>query len=232
MDFKKMSKVSISEEIIDYLKDQILTKKLLPGSRLPSEESLASSMGVGRGTIREALKVLIHLGLIERKKNATYVTERNNSDKLNLDIQMDKYRDLIEIIEVRKVIEPALAELAAIRANEEIINEIESKLLQMQNSKDDIDQFIIHDSEFHDLVFKASGNHILEGIIKGSKNLMKKNQRIVLKERYIQIMPRSLSFHQDIFDAIRSHDQKKAYDMMFNHIVDIENEFKIILASK
>lgn len=232
MVFKKMSKVSISEEIIEYLKDQILTKKLLPGSRLPSEESLATSMGVGRGTIREALKVLIHLGLIERKKNATFVTERNNPEKMNIDININKYRDLVEIIEVRKVIEPALAELAAIRANEELITEIEAKLVQMESSKDDIEQFIIYDSEFHDLVFKASGNNILESIIKGSKNLMKKNQRIVLKERYIQIMPRSLSFHQNIFDAIRNHDQKKAYDMMYNHIVDIENEFKIILANK
>ncbi len=106
----------MSEEIIEHLKEQIISRSLKPGEKLPSEENLAEIMGVGRGTIREALRVLIHMGLVERKGNGTYVTEAkmNSSYKFKL----DEYRDLVEIMEVRRVVEPALASLLL---NEEIM---------------------------------------------------------------------------------------------------------------
>ena len=74
MEFKRMNRVSISEEIIANVEELILSNKLKPGQQLPSEEKMAAQMGVGRGTAREALKVLIYLGLIERKKKGTFVS--------------------------------------------------------------------------------------------------------------------------------------------------------------
>ncbi len=228
MDFKKINKISVSEEIIDYLKGQIISRKLLPGEKLPSEENLAVSMGVGRGTIREALKILIHLGLVERKKNGTYVTEGSSTENYDIEIRMNEYRDLIEVIEVRKVIEPALAELAALRADSEIIIKLSEKLTKMKESTGDMDSFIEFDSEFHDLIFKAANNSILAHIIQESKDLLKKNQRIVLRERYSQIMPRSLKYHEEIYMAIEKRDKDTASEMMSKHIKDIEKEFELI----
>ena len=227
MEFKKIDHVSITEEIVTYLKDAIINRKLKSGQRLPSEEALAESMGVGRGTIREALKVLIHMGLIERSKTGTFVTE----GKLKPDVKMklDEYRDIVEIIEVRKVIEPALASFAALRANKETIALLGSELEEMKNGTKDVESFILHDSKFHDLIFEASGNTILEDFIKNLRELIKKNQGFILRERYDHIMPKSLEFHEKVFKAIQAHSEHLAGDHMKMHIEDIEKEFKIII---
>ena len=226
MVFKKIDRVSMSEEIIEHLKEQIISRSLKPGEKLPSEENLAEIMGVGRGTIREALRVLIHMGLVERKGNGTYVTEArmNSSYKFKL----GEYRDLVEIMEVRRVVEPALARLAAERRNSDIVAEIAGELQEMKDGIQDVDSFILHDSKFHDLIFDASGNSILENFIRGLKDLMKKNQAIVLKERYSHIMPKSLEFHERIYNAILASNGDEASRIMLNHIIDIEEEFKKI----
>ncbi len=227
MNFKKIDRVSMSEEIIEYLKQQILSRTLKSGQRLPAEESLAESMGVGRGTIREALRVLIHMGLVERKGNGTYVTE--GRVKNDYQLKLDEYRDIVEIIEVRKVVEPALAQLAAVRRNQESLDKLRLELEQMRDGVADVDSFLLHDSTFHDMVFEASGNSILEGFIRGLKDLMKKNQALVLRERFSHIMPKSLDFHEKVYEAIVKGDGDLSYQIMLDHIKDIEEEFRIIL---
>ncbi len=226
MVFKKIDRVSMSEEIIDHLKTQIISRSLKPGEKLPSEENLAEKMGVGRGTIREALRVLIHMGLVERKGNGTYVTEGKISN--NYKFKLDEYRDLVEIMEVRKVVEPALAKYAAERRNTEVVKEIGKELQKMKEGIQDVNEFILHDNKFHDLIFDASGNSILEGFIKGLKVLMKKNQAVVLRERYSYIMPKSLDFHEKIYQAILNNNGEEAYKLMLNHIEDVEDEFEKI----
>ena len=223
MVFKKIDRVSMSEEIIDHLKTQIISRGLKPGEKLPSEENLAEIMGVGRGTIREALRVLIHMGLVERKGNGTYVTEAKLAN--NYQIKLDEYRDLVEIMEVRRVVEPELARMAAERRNQETLDLIEKELDEMKEGVLNVDTFILHDNKFHDLIFDASGNLILEGFIKGLKDLMKKQQEIVLKERYKHIMPKSLDFHERIYKAILEGDGEKAHSVMLNHIIDVTDEF-------
>ena len=227
MNFKKIDRVSMSEEIIEYLKQQILSRTLKSGQRLPAEESLAESMGVGRGTIREALRVLIHMGLVERKGNGTYVTE--GRVKNDYQLKLDEYRDIVEIIEVRRVVEPALAQLAAVRRNQESLDKLRLELEQMRDGVADVDSFLLHDSTFHDMVFEASGNSILEGFIRGLKDLMKKNQALVLRERFSHIMPKSLDFHEKVYEAIVKGDGDLSYQIMLDHIKDIEEEFRIIL---
>lgn len=227
MHFQKIHKISKSEEIIEYLKQQIISRKIKPGQKLPVEDSLAESMGVGRGTVREALGVLIHMGLVERKSNGTYITERKTVD--NDFFKLDEYRDFVEIMETRRVIEPALAEFAAKRGDKELINKLGEELDSMKMKMDDVDAFLLHDSLFHDLVSEASGNSILRSFLLGSSELMKKNQQIVLKKRYRHIMPKSLKFHENIFKAISQGDNRAAYLQMQKHIVDIESEFAKIV---
>lgn len=226
MEFKKIDRVSMSEEIVDYLKNEILSRRLKSGQRLPSEESLAESMGVGRGTVREALKVLIHMGLVERKKNGTFVTE--GKIKPEIQLKLDEYRDIVEIIEVRKVIEPALAGFAAKRAGKSLIEKIGLELEEMKSGIANVEEFIIHDSRFHDLVFDASGNKILAEFIKSFHELMKRNQTVVITERRDHIIHKSIDFHEKVYNAIKLGDEHLAYTYMFEHIVDVEGEFKII----
>ena len=226
MDFIKIQKVSKSEEVIEYLKEQIVSRKIAPGERLPVEEALAENMGVGRGTVREALRVLVHLGLVERRNNGTYVTE--NSAAKELQIEPSMYRDLIEVMEVRLVVEPAMAEFAAQRGDQEMIDKIGEELEAMRERNEDVESFLLHDTIFHDFVSNASGNMLFRNFLSGFSSLMSKNQEIVLKERFEHIMPKSLSFHEKIYNAIREGNGMEASRQMKKHIMDVEHEFNLI----
>jgi len=225
MKFKKIDRTNMSEEIVEYIKTEILSRHLKAGQRLPSEEVLAENMGVGRGTLREALKVLIHIGLVERRNNGTFVSEGKIKPKLML----DKFRDISEMIEVRKVIEPALAGFTAKRAGEETIQKLGEEVDKMKKGIKNIKEFTTHDSRFHDLIFEAAGNTILEEFIKNSHELLKKNQSFVLAERYNDIMPKSMDYHEKIYNAIKLGDEQLAYSYMYEHIADVESEFMKII---
>ena len=218
----------MSEEIVEYIKSEILSRNLKAGQRLPSEEVLAENMGVGRGTLREALKVLIHLGLVERRNNGTFVSEGKMKPKLML----DKFRDISEMIEVRKVIEPALAGFTAKRASEETVKKLGEEVDKMKKGIKNVKDFTTHDGNFHDLIFEAAGNTILEEFIKSSHKLLKKNQSFVLGERYNAIMPKSLDYHEKIYKAIKLGDEQLAYSYMYEHISDVESEFLKIIETE
>jgi len=234
MKFEKISRVSVADEVIDYIKELILSEKLKPGDQLPSEERMAVQMGVGRGTIREALKVLIYLGFLERKGKSTYVSE-NVEAYLSLTEAFEnfkKHRDIMEIIEVRKIIEPEAAALAAIRASKEEKEYIEKDFDMMSFSQEAREDFINYDHDFHLAVIRASGNQILSGIIKGIQGIMKRNQEIVLKKSDT-IMPRSLEFHRKIANAIKNGDGEEARHYMLKHLLDVEKEmFRIFKLKK
>lgn len=231
--FKKIDRVSVSEEITEYLKDQILRRQLKPGTQLPSEERMAESMGVGRGTIREALRVLLYLGLIERRNNGTYVTDPADSDidKAGLVQQVNRQRDLLEIMELRKVIEPALAGFAAERADEEDVEELRLHCKRMAEEQNDIESFIEDDNLFHLRIFRAARNYTLEEILKNVQTLMKENQGLVIRQS-ATIVPRSIDYHCRIFEAIASGDVEAARQTMIEHMNDIDREMHSILRTR
>ena len=228
--FKKIDRVSVSEEITEYLKDQILRRQLPPGAQLPSEERMAESMGVGRGTSREALRVLLYLGLIERRNNGTYVTDPATSavDKAGIVEMINHQRDLLEIMELRKVVEPALAGFAAERADEEDIADLKRHFERMEQETDDIENFVEDDNRFHLRVFKAARNNTLEEILKNVQSLLKDNQSVVIHQSPA-IVPRSIDYHGRIFAAIRDGYSDAAQEIMREHMIDIEKEMHSIL---
>lgn len=231
--FKKIDRVSVSEEITEYLKDQILRRQLKPGAQLPSEERMAESMGVGRGTIREALRVLLYLGLIERRNNGTYVTDPsdNDLDKAGIAQQVNRQRNLIEIIELRKVIEPALAAFAAERSDEEDLEELRLHCERMEKERDDIESFIEDDNQFHLRIFQAARNYTLEEILKNVQTLLKDNQGLVIRQSP-SIVPRSIDYHCRIYEAISAGDAEVARQTMADHMNDIDQEMHRILRTR
>ncbi len=231
--FKKIDRVSVSEEITEYLKDQILRRQLKPATQLPSEERMAESMGVGRGTIREAMRVLLYLGLIERRNNGTYVTDPGDSglDKAGLAESISRQRDILEIMELRKVIEPELAAFAAERADEEDIADLQLHCERMAKEQDDIESFIEDDNLFHLRLFRAARNFTLVEILKHVQALLKENQGLVIRQSPA-IVPRSIDFHCRVFEAVREKDSQEARRIMAEHLDDIEKEMHDILRSR
>lgn len=230
MKFKRMNRVSVSEEIIAHIKRLILSKELKPGDQLPSEEKMAVQMGVGRGTVREALKVLIHLGLIDRKNKRTCVSELALERLTIKEIskKFKDYRDVMEMIEVRKIIEPEAAALATERANSDEIQRLEKQYQLMLDEQHDKEKFVDHDINFHLYILQSTGNSIIKEFMQSIQQLLKKNQSLVLNKSDT-IGPRSLDFHRKILAAIMDGDRPRAKRHMLNHILDVEKEMYLIL---
>lgn len=230
MNFPRIAGESVHDKIIDYFQEQILKGVLKPGQKLPAEETLAEQLGVGRGTVREALRVLVHLGFIERRNKTTIIMPTAERDGRPSDFidRIHRHYNTMQVIEVRKIIEPKAAELAAARAATEEIQEIERLMNAMREHMDNLDDFIRYDNEYHLAVFRASGNQILFELIRYIQEVMMEAQALVLKKSH-GILPRSLSFHEHVYEAIRDGKEAEAARIMQEHLVDIENEmYKII----
>jgi len=232
-EFKPVNKMLISNGIIEQIKSAIMAGDLKPGESLPSEIKMALQLRVGRSTVREALQVLIHLGFIERKGKETFVSPSAREKLFPKDIlkSYQAHRSIMEMIEVRKVVESFLAESAAIRADEEVVELLRKDLEEMECSVGDIGRFIDSDHQFHLRIAKGAQNKILYDLVMGMRELLRDNQELILSKSQ-SILPRSIEFHRKIYMAIRGKKPKMARKHMLDHIVDIENEMYHILKTE
>ena len=231
MEFKRIGQVTVCEKVIETFQTMIMNKTIEEGAKLPSEFSLAEQMGVGRGTIREAMRVLIYLGYLERRGNGTYVSDINYGRKpLGLSNNILKYRNALEMIEIRKIIEPEVAALAAKKADKNSISKIEEEVRMMEKSSGDMEKFIEHDNAFHVRMIAAIKNKLLENIMKNVYKLMHESIALILKEGKIE--KRSLDYHRKILDSIKGGEAELARNHMLKHLMDIEEEMYSIIISR
>ncbi|MBN2323458.1 MAG: FadR family transcriptional regulator [Spirochaetes bacterium] len=230
MKFKEVKRVSVTDEIIEQFKKMVLDGTLKPGERLPTETTIASQMGVGRGAVREAFQVLIYLGVVERINKKSYVSPGVMDRIYPKDIfkSFAKHRDIMHIIEVRRIIEPESAGLAALRYEQGQIEELETQHRLMIENKQDLEKFITYNNKFHLAIIQATENKILIDIMKGIQVVMRRNQALVLRNSS-KIHPRSIEYHKRILDAIKEAQCDDAREHMLNHILDIEREMYVLL---
>ncbi len=159
--------------IVNSIKELLLTKKVLPGDRLPPEMELARMLSVSRGSVREAMKILSALGIIEIKRgDGTYVSNRGGEvlfDPLlfNLIVSQPSFDELKEL---RLILEVNVIRLVIRNAGEEDIRELRNcyaKMNELKNKeKQEYDELLAYDLEFHNILGRASKNRPLETIYK------------------------------------------------------------------
>lgn len=166
--YEKVNQQLLVPQIEDQLLMYIQEENIAIGSKLPSEYKLAELFGVGRSTIREAVKSLVTKGILEVKRGSgTFVTstKRVADDPLGFAQFEDKYRLAMELFEVRILLEPEVAVVACRNATEddkkhikELCDEVERLYLEGKNH-------IQKDMEFHEAIAKCSGNRVVEVLI-------------------------------------------------------------------
>ena len=156
---------SATERTIDGIVGLITEGKFTPTTRLPPESELAALMEVSRGSLREAVRVLAHLGILDvRVGDGTYVTNLDGADLLGgLGVlgKVANERTALEIFEIRRVLESAAAAMAASRISDEQLAELEAHLIELRSERDS-DRFVMLDMRFHDLIAAGSGNESLQ----------------------------------------------------------------------
>jgi GntR family transcriptional regulator, transcriptional repressor for pyruvate dehydrogenase complex len=221
-DFEVIRRNKVYEEVAKQI-ERLILKKLKPGDKLPSERELAEMLQVSRSSIRDAIRGLELMGLVEPRQGAgTIVRERSGQSLITpFANSLTHRRELVtELLDFRKMLEPPLAARAATHASPEEITEME-EILQRQEEKQSQGEFAIaEDSEFHYSIALASGNSVVLKVIDTLMDLLRDT-----REHSLQVEgrpPKSLAGHRRILAAIKRHDAEAAKAAMRRHIEDVE----------
>ena len=211
-------RVLLSEKVAVNIKELIIKNQYKPGDKLPNEMELTTQLNVSRSTIREAIKILMSKNILEiRRGKGTYVCERPGiaSDPLGVTF-MNKKDLLLYLFETRLIIEPGIAELAAIRSKEKNILDLENAFGRIvHNVTNNIDHTAA-DIHFHNIIAKSTQNPILQNILPVINDC--------IKEGYLETkdIPESgekvIRDHRNILEAIRMNDSELARKYMIQHI--------------
>ena len=228
-DFEVVRRNKVYEEVAKQI-ERLILKKLQPGDKLPSERELAETLRVSRSSIRDAIRGLELMGLVEPRQGAgTIVREISAESVVNPFADALKRRQELvsELLDFRRMLEPPLAARAATHASPEEISEMEEILVRQQEKQAEGDAAVAEDTEFHYSVALASGNSVVLKVLDILMDLLRDT-----RARSLQVEGRaqkSLTGHKRILAAIKRHDAEAARDAMRRHIEDVE---EIVLNTK
>lgn len=220
MGIKPIKKANISEQVFEQLKQQLLLGEWKQGEKIPSENELAAAFEVSRVTVRQALQKLTVLGLIEtRLGEGSFVKEVKLGVHMNTLIPMAYLgeQSLLEVLEFRQVVEVKTAELAAMRATEQDVKDLEKIFERMLEYKDVARKFSEADLDFHLKIAEITKNSLIietHNIIKDILSVAM--QRIVDKRGNTG----GLHYHKMLLQAIKEHDCEKTKQIMAQHVDD------------
>jgi len=162
----------LSEFALHEIQRMIGEEYRAPGSRLPKEEELADRFQVSRIVIREAMKILEDRGVVEVRAGRGTLTVAPTPDRVKESLlrlfrgqPIPKIEDMEHLLELRQVLEETTATLAAVRASEEDLTEIEAALLEMKQESDDPDRTVAADLRFHRSIMRAAHNPFIEMVL-------------------------------------------------------------------
>lgn len=218
---QKPNKMLILDYLIDFIGKLVAEGKLKSGDELPGERKIAKSFKISRSSVREALKILGFLGVLEIKQGTRTLLKRDVSKLLVNPIKfMNLFHniDIIELYQDRIVMEVELVKLAAKNATEDDIMKMEVLLDEARESLNNPQDFLFKEFEFHNAIFRASGNKTLMSMMFSINNLLiEAREKIVVLFEDLQI---ALNYHIRIMEALKNRDADKAGEMMLIHLED------------
>ncbi len=221
-DFEVIRRNKVYEEVAKQI-ERLILQKLQPGDKLPSERELAEMLQVSRSSIRDAIRSLELMGLVEPRQGAgTIVRELSAESLVNPFANALKRRQELvsELLDFRKMLEPPLAARAATHASPDEISEMEEILQRQEGKLSQGEAAIAEDAEFHYSIALASGNSIVLKVLDILMDLLRET-----RERSLQVEgrpKRSLAGHRRILAAIKRRDAESAKAAMRRHIEDVE----------
>ena len=223
MKFRETKKKRLYEDVLEQLQEYLIREKIEPGQKLPPERELAKIFNVNRVSIREAMTVLEASGLVERKNRggtfSTGVASLATTSLLQV-VAKNKYLTK-EPMQVRRVIEPQLARLAALNITDDLMNDLKNNLQQQEKRIIDGLDIIDLDREFHYCIAKATDNAIFIGMIEALHDSLEGTRVKSLRSK--EGGYKSFRGHKEIYAALEVHDPNKAEEAMANHMKQVES---------
>ncbi|MYW04363.1 FadR/GntR family transcriptional regulator [Streptomyces sp. SID3343] len=216
--------MAVTDEAIDKIKEMIVSGELKPGDKLPKEADLATKLGLSRNSLREAVKALSLIQILDvRQGDGTYVTSLEPGLLMGaiafvVDFHHDK--SVLDFLQVRRILEPAATALAADRIDAAGIAELR-RLAQVDEPQPSTEQLIDQDLRFHQAIAGFSGNLVLCSLL---DSLSSPTMRARVWRGLTQgdSWARTVREHQAIVDALESGDAEAARAWSTAHIAGVE----------
>ena len=216
--------MAVTDEAIEKLKAMIVSGQLRPGERLPREADLATTLGLSRSSLREAVRALSLVRILDvRQGDGTYVSSLASDsllEALNFIVEFHRDASVLELLEVRRILEPAASARAAVRITAEDVAGLE-QVLERATAESPVEDLVKADVEFHRLIAVAAGNTVLASLIESLSGPTQRARawRGITQEGALQ---RTLDEHRAIFDAIARRDPDMAHTWATVHIAGVE----------
>jgi len=216
--------MAVTDEAISAIKGMIVAGDLVPGQRLPPENDLAEQLGLSRNSLREAIKSLEVIRVLDvRRGDGTYVTSlepRLLLEVLSFVTELHQDATVVEVFEVRRVLEGHVAREAARRITPETLDALASELASIEPPTP-VEDLVAHDLRFHRILASASGNDYLSSLLEGMSGETTR-ARVWRALTEAGAAERTLTEHRAILDALRARDADLAHAAVTLHIAGIE----------
>jgi GntR family transcriptional repressor for pyruvate dehydrogenase complex len=225
-----VKKIRLYESIVKQIQKLITSGTLQPGDKLPPERELAEELGVSRTSIREALRALEMMGYLESRVGVgggTYIKEVTFSNIISpfseALLQHDEF--IVELLEVRLVLEIEVVRLAAVRRDEEHIRKLDEAIRRMEQDISENGTGLNADNDFHAILADAANNRVLHEFVRLCGDLLEVEREEHLRTR-AEEPRRALEQHRQILEAVRRQDSEDAQRLMEDHILKVSEVIK------
>ncbi|HEY0693276.1 MAG TPA: FadR/GntR family transcriptional regulator [Kribbella sp.] len=214
----------ITDEAIEKIKAMIVSGELRPGDRLPKESDLAAQLGLSRNSLREAVRALSLVRILDvRQGDGTYVTSLEPKALLDgLSFIVDLHHDatILEFFEVRRILEPAATALAAQQISVETVESLRDHLARVTDQSS-VEDLVDNDLEFHRRIAEAAGNSVLYSLVDTlcGPTIRARVWRGLTQEGALR---RTLDEHHAILDALAGRQTELARALATVHIAGVE----------
>lgn len=216
--FGEVRKSSVTETIVNQVKQLLLDGRLVPGQKFPSEREMAEQLRVGRSTVREATSAMVALGIVEiRPGEGAYI----RPDFPQSTIASASWSSLVmtghtqDLVEARRAIEVATARLAAVRATPQQLRDLHNQADRMDIATS-LEEFIELDLAFHLTLAHASQNLVLREVIAGIQQLLRGSMVTILQTEEMRLL--SNRQHHSLCEAIDRQDVDAAEAVILAHL--------------
>lgn len=226
MTYQTLRSERLYERIVEQIENQILAAELKLGEQLPPERDLAEQFGVSRTAVREAIKTLRQKGLVAVEHGrGTFISNRTpqaTRHSLDLMIKIGTNDSSRGLVEVREMLEPEIAALAAKRAQSEQLDAARAAVSAMDVALDDADRFIEFDLDFHLALAEATQNPIFPMLIDSIVDLLREQRKRIARSK--GGLERGQFHHKKILRAVEQHDADSARAAMRTHLIQVRRD--------
>ena len=224
--YERIHPARLYEQIVEQIKRQVLRGELKVGDRLPPERELAEHFGVSRVAVREAMRVMREMGLVEvHPGRGTFIangTSQAVRHSLSLMVRIAGQTASRQLVEVREMLEPPIAAMAAARAEREHLAAMEAAIATMDASMGDPDAFVEADLEFHLALAEATQNDILLILLDTIIGILREQRMRIFQ---VEGGPHRGQFHhRRILEAVARHDVEGARAAMEAHLRQVRDD--------